>query len=113
MHKFVIDVNLPNGVPPFDNEVFIHVSDMGIRMPDDEIWSYAKNRGYTIISKDADFSNRILLVNPPPKVIHIRFGNLRLREFIPLMTALWPQITEMHKHYKLVNVYKGWIEGIN
>lgn len=113
MHTFVIDVNLPNGVPPFDNEQCIHVSEMNNCMPDNEIWDLAKKHGYTIISKDADFSNRILLVDPPPKVIHIRFGNLRLKDFIPLMTALWPEILEMHKDYKLVNVYKGWIEGIN
>jgi predicted nuclease of predicted toxin-antitoxin system len=80
---------------------------------DNEIWDFAKLNGYTIVSKDADFSNRILLESPPPKVIHIRFGNLRLKEFIPLMCTLWPEILSMHKDYKLVNVYKGWIEGIN
>jgi predicted nuclease of predicted toxin-antitoxin system len=113
MHKFVIDVNLPGGVAPFANESCIHVSEMDKRMPDNEVWNFAREHGYTIITKDSDFSNRILLVGPPPKVIHIRFGNLRLKDFIPLMTSLWPEIIEMHNDYKLVNVYKGWIEGIN
>ena len=113
MHKFVIDVNLPKGVSPFSDEACVHVSEIDNRLPDNEIWNFAKKHAYTIVTKDADFSNRILLENPPPKVIHIRFGNLRLRDFILLMTSLWPEIIEMHKDYKLVNVYKGWIEGIN
>jgi predicted nuclease of predicted toxin-antitoxin system len=113
MHKFIIDVNLPNGVQPFDNDNFIHVAELDIRLPDNQIWGFAKKHGYTIITKDGDFSNRILLVSPPPKIIHIRFGNLRLKDFITVMTSLWPEIVEMHKDYKLVNVYKGWIEGIN
>ncbi|MEZ4821876.1 MAG: DUF5615 family PIN-like protein [Ignavibacteria bacterium] len=36
------------------------------------MWEYAKENNLTIISKDADFSSRILIKSPPPKVIHIR-----------------------------------------
>jgi predicted nuclease of predicted toxin-antitoxin system len=113
MHKFIIDVNLPQGVPPFDSEECIHVSTLDKKLPDNEIWDFAKKNHYTIISKDSDFSNRILLVSPPPKIIHIRFGNLRLKNFIALMTSFWPEIIAMHKDHKLVNVYNGWIEGVN
>jgi predicted nuclease of predicted toxin-antitoxin system len=113
MHKFIIDVNLPNGVPPFNSHEFIHVSDIDLRLSDTQIWDHAKKLGLTIVSKDSDFSNMILLVEPPPKVIHIRFGNLRLKDFIQLMTSIWPEVLDMHNEHKLVNVYKGYIEGIN
>ncbi len=34
---------------------------------DEQIWNYAGENNLTIISKDSDFSNRILLEQPPPK----------------------------------------------
>jgi hypothetical protein len=48
MHKFIIDVNPPNGVQPFDNNNFIHVAELDIRLPDNQIWGFAKKHGYTI-----------------------------------------------------------------
>jgi predicted nuclease of predicted toxin-antitoxin system len=113
MDTFVIDVNLPLHVPPFQNESCIYISLIDDRMPDSKVWDFAKENAYTIITKDSDFSQRILLVSPPPKIIHIRFGNLKLKEFISLMSSIWPEILEMHKDHKLVNVHKGWIEGVN
>ncbi|KOR30628.1 hypothetical protein TI05_13660 [Achromatium sp. WMS3] len=39
------------------------------------IWEYAKKYGYTIVSKDNDFRQRIFLFGPPPKVIWLSVGN--------------------------------------
>ena len=57
MHKFIIDVNLPAGVPPFDTVPCVHVAELDKRMPDNEVWDFAKQYGYTIVTKDSDFSN--------------------------------------------------------
>lgn len=43
---------------------------------DTEVWDYAAERGYTIVSKDADFHQRSLLLGAPPKVIWIQPGQL-------------------------------------
>jgi len=37
--------------------------------PDEVIWQYAKDAGYTIISADADFYELATTLGPPPKVI--------------------------------------------
>ncbi|HEX5242985.1 MAG TPA: DUF5615 family PIN-like protein [Tepidisphaeraceae bacterium] len=53
-----------------------HVRDCGLtRAPDPEIWSYAAAQGFVIVSKDADFQQRALLIGHPPKVVWIRLGN--------------------------------------
>jgi len=65
-----------------------------------------------IVSKGADFSDRIIIHSPPPWVVHLRFGNLRKKDFHALLARLWPQIETLLKFHKLVNVYADRIEGI-
>ena len=111
--KFLIDVNLPYRFALWHSEEFIHQFDLGDEWTDEQIWELAKANDLTIITKDKDFSSKICLRLPPPKVIHIRAGNLRLNEFYKLINTVWPKIIELNKEYKLVNVYKDRIEGIN
>ncbi len=113
MAKFLIDSNLPYFFSLWNNEEFIHLKDINEKFSDEEIWKYAEKNNLTIISKDCDFSNRILFKTPPPKVIHIKFGNLKMNEFFKVLTNLWEQIQELNINYKLVNVYSDRVEGIN
>lgn len=49
---------------------------IGLKAADDSlIWSYAKDNGFMIVSKDSDFYQMSLLFGQPPKVIWIRRGN--------------------------------------
>lgn len=34
---------------------------------DDQIWDYAKEHGYVIVSKDSDFRQLAFLHSPPPR----------------------------------------------
>jgi predicted nuclease of predicted toxin-antitoxin system len=65
-----------------------------------------------IVSKDADFSERIIMQSPPPWVVHLRFGNLRRKEFHALLARVWPQVEAFLKTHKLGNVYADRLEGI-
>ncbi|MGV3585659.1 MAG: DUF5615 family PIN-like protein [Adhaeribacter sp.] len=113
MAQFLVDANLPYYFSLWHNEQFIHQIDLGDSWTDEQIWEYAKENNLTIITKDADFSNRILLKEPPPKVIHMRIGNLKMRDFFLLITKVWEQIKVLNKDYKLVNVFQDRLEGIN
>ncbi|KAA5544009.1 DUF5615 family PIN-like protein [Adhaeribacter rhizoryzae] len=113
MAQFLVDANLPYYFSLWHNEQFIHQIDLGDSWTDEQIWQYAKENNLTIITKDADFSNRILLKEPPPKVIHMRIGNLKMRDFFLLITKVWEQIEVLNKDYKLVNVFQDRLEGIN
>lgn len=112
MPKFLIDVNLPSRFSLWNNEQFIHQISIDDEWSDEQIWEYAKENNLTIITKDADFSNRIIFHKPPPKVIHIRLGNMKMREFHETLTALWGDIIDLSETHKLVNVFRDRIEAI-
>jgi predicted nuclease of predicted toxin-antitoxin system len=40
-----------------------------------EIWNYAKENNYAIVTFDTDFFDLSLLYNHPPKIIWLRIGN--------------------------------------
>ena len=53
-----------------------HVALAGLdRASDTEVWAYARAHGYTIVTKDVDFSDLSLLRGFPPRVIRLRLGN--------------------------------------
>ena len=54
-----------------------HVSMLGLATAtDQDIWAYAKEHGYTIVSKDSDFRQLAFMYGPPPKVVWVRVGNI-------------------------------------
>lgn len=73
-----------------------HVSQHGLEEADDtEVWSFARENGYLIVSKDTDFSDMGSVRGFPPKVIWIRRGNCStsqieeiLREHVEAAKAL-------------------------
>jgi predicted nuclease of predicted toxin-antitoxin system len=111
MNGFLLDENLPSKIHFTPSLPIIHVSTLGKSLSDTEIWQYAKEKNLVIITKDVDFSDRLMLDSNPPKVVHIRFGNMRKREFHQLLTQVWPHIEELIVNHKLVNVYLEQIEA--
>lgn len=110
--KYLIDVNLPRFFSTWNNESFIHQYDLGDEWADIQIWNYAKENNLTIITKDGDFSTKMILHTPPPKVVHIRLGNMKMKQFHDVISNLWPQIAELNEDYKLINVFSDRLEGI-
>ena len=55
----------------------LHVAEIGLDTATDrEIWEYAAQRGYVIVSKDTDFRQLALVFGPPPHVVWLRVGNV-------------------------------------
>jgi predicted nuclease of predicted toxin-antitoxin system len=79
---------------------------------DASVWEYAARNDCAILTKDGDFSDRILAGSPPPWVVHLRFGNLRRREFHELLARLWPRIEVLLRDHKLVRVYADRLEAV-
>jgi predicted nuclease of predicted toxin-antitoxin system len=42
---------------------------------DSEIWQYAKDNGFVIVSRDSDFQERSLVAGHPPQVIWLKIPN--------------------------------------
>ncbi|MBX3245415.1 MAG: DUF5615 family PIN-like protein [Acidobacteria bacterium] len=112
MSRFLIDENLPVKVNVWRGSEFEFVTSSFQSESDDRIWDHAKANDLTIVTKDSDFSYRILASAPPPKVIHLRLGNVRLREFADIMEKRWKSIILLSKTHKLVNVLPDRLEGV-
>jgi predicted nuclease of predicted toxin-antitoxin system len=63
-----------------------HVSDCKLSDSEDsEIWAYAKQNDFVIVTFDSDFYDISIINGHPPKIIWIRTGNLTTNEFVQLM----------------------------
>ena len=112
MPRFLIDVNLPYYFSFWQSEDYVHQYDLGEEWTDDQIWEYALRHDLVIVTKDADFSHRVISHEPPPRVIHIRFGNLKMKEFHQVLQALWTEAQLLVQDHRLVNMYRDRVEAI-
>lgn len=112
MRGFLLDENLPARLT-FSPSLTVYSSrSVGTKATDTEIWQFARANDLAIVSKDADFSARILAQAPPPKVVHIRLGNLRSAEFHSVLALSWPRVEEALSECKLVTLHRDRIEGV-
>ena len=112
MKGFLFDENLPH-VPSLPTGLPVtHALDLGSRPTDSQLWTQAQQNDLAIVTKDADFSQRIVLGVPPPRVVHLRTGNMRGQDFASWLQRIWPQIESAIATHKLVNVYWDRIEAV-
>jgi predicted nuclease of predicted toxin-antitoxin system len=78
--KLLLDENLSRRIIPFLEADFpgsTQVALIGLeRATDVEIWRYARENEFCIVSKDADFYELSLVLGAPPKVIWLKSGNV-------------------------------------
>lgn len=113
MKGFLFDQNLPSRLTFQPSLPVVSSTTLGPNPTDTTLWNHARSARLAIVSKDSDFSDRIIINTPPPWVVHLRFGNLRRREYHAHLARIWPQIEALLKTHKLVNVYVDRIEGIS
>ena len=81
MKGFFFDENLASRIRFGPSLPLVPATELGAGPTDTQVWEFARQRELVIVSKDADFSERIILHTPPPWVVHLRFGNLRGANF--------------------------------
>lgn len=113
MKGFLFDENLPARIQFTPGLPVIPRTALPASATDTHVWEFARQHQLIIVSKDADFSQRVILHSPPPWVVHLRFGNLRRKEFHLSLARAWPQVEACLKTHKLVNVYLDKVEGIS
>jgi predicted nuclease of predicted toxin-antitoxin system len=66
----------------------VHVRDVGLKgHVDHDLWRYALDSGFVIVSKDTDFRDRSYVEGFPPKVIWLDVGNAGTEAIAHLLTA--------------------------
>ena len=112
MARYLIDANLPYYFSVWHGPDYLHVVDINDRWRDSEIWAYAREHDLTIVSKDSDFSDRALLSEPPPRVIHVRLGNMRMRPFHERISEIWDEVCRLSLRYRIIQIFGDRIEAI-
>jgi len=77
--KFLFDENLSHRLVQMLDDIApgsVHPRNVNLLgASDDEIWRYAREEGFVVVSKDDDFRQRAMLFGPPPKVVWLVVGN--------------------------------------
>lgn len=111
--RFIIDAHLPNSLKAiFISHGYeaIHVSELpnGNATSDQELTRYAGTDG-VIVSKDEDFYQSFLLHGKPPKLVHVKIGNMRLQQTTQLFKTVAPQIIQLLLKHDLIELFSDKI----
>jgi predicted nuclease of predicted toxin-antitoxin system len=97
--KLLFDQNLSpklvNGLAdifPGSNHVFYLGMD---ESEDTEIWQYAKQNGFVLVTRDADFGDLSVLRGFPPNVIWIRRGNCSTKDIEGMLRENYDAIASL------------------
>jgi predicted nuclease of predicted toxin-antitoxin system len=77
--KLLLDENLSPFLASQLSDLYpgsLHVRDCGLKRGSDwGVWEFARDNGFTIVSKDSDFDRIRLKRGQGPKIIWVRLGN--------------------------------------
>ena len=90
----------------------IHVSEWADGLKDWALWERARQESLVIVTQDADFTERMLVQEPPPWVVHVRTGNMRVADFRALLADIWLHVWELLTDHKLVIIYRDRLEAV-
>lgn len=110
MNHLLIDENLPASLAEILPIACSHATDLGAQPTDHQLWQHARERDWIILTRDADFFDRLMLQGPPPKVIWIRLGNIRKKDLEARMTKLWPRLAEAVLRADLIEIHPHAVE---
>jgi predicted nuclease of predicted toxin-antitoxin system len=87
--KLLLDQNLSRKLVTHLETLYpksVHVTSVLVDgAADRDIWLYAKENGFVIVTKDDDFHQISTLLGSPPKVVWIRLGNCRTADVASLL----------------------------
>lgn len=114
--RFIIDAHLPKSLVKIFSDLgqeAIHTSELpeGNATKDIDTISVAAEDGI-IVSKDEDFYQSFLLFGKPPQLVHIKVGNMRLKELNSLFTNIAPKIIDLLGQHDLLEVHHDQIIAI-
>ena len=61
---------------------------------DSDVWAFAVEGGYAIVSNDSDFEQQSLLYGHPPKVVWLRVGNCSTAAIAALLRVRVQEVLE-------------------
>jgi predicted nuclease of predicted toxin-antitoxin system len=100
--KLLFDENLSPKMVAALADIFpdpAHVDRIGLGGGlDDDVWRYAKDNGFMVVSKDSDFYEKSILHGHPPRVIWVKRGNCANRQIQLLLRNKADIIAEFYQN---------------
>ena len=94
--KLLLDENLSRRLVPFLQETYPESSQialLGMQQASDlDVWRYAGEQGYVLVTQDADFYDLSLTRGAPPLVLWLRSGNADKSWVVQLLLARHQEI---------------------
>ena len=109
--KLLFDQNLSPKLVKSLEDIFPnsnHVFPLGLdESVDTEVWKYARDNGFTLVTKDADFGDLSILHGFPPKVVWIRRGNCKTSDIEAILRNNFDAISELEhdEHIGLITLF--------
>ncbi|MEA5580937.1 DUF5615 family PIN-like protein [Nodularia harveyana UHCC-0300] len=80
----------------------LHLFFLGLDQADDlVVWKYARQGGFTVVTRDADFNELSILRGFPPKVVWIRRGNCSTNQIEDILRSHLEDIQAFEKNVNL------------
>ena len=99
--KLLLDQNISRKLIPDLQRLFSgssHVSLLNLHQASDlEIWNYARDNDFIIVSQDSDFFEKSLIFGFPPKVICLRNSNTSTKNIRLSLVKFCREIIEFEK----------------
>ncbi|MCU0471566.1 MAG: DUF5615 family PIN-like protein [Arcicella sp.] len=101
MFRFFIDTQTPPKLAKYlknkgyDSIHAMNYKENGHLMKDKEIIAIAISEDRIIITKDSDFLDNFYLNGSPPKIIHLRIGNVTNNELLELFETNFENLTTL------------------
>ena len=94
--KLLFDQNLSPKLVSQVGDIFpgsSHVQSEGLDCAsDDQVWEHARQNGFAIVTRDADYNSLSVLRGSPPKVIWLLLGNCTTAQVAGLLRARFSEI---------------------
>ncbi|KKQ88329.1 MAG: hypothetical protein UT11_C0034G0005 [Berkelbacteria bacterium GW2011_GWA2_38_9] len=99
--KLLLDQNISRKLTPDLQRLFpgsSHVFILNLHQASDlEIWNYARDNDFIIVTQDSDFFEKSLIFGFPPKVIWLRSANTSTKNIRLLLVKFYREIIEFEK----------------
>jgi predicted nuclease of predicted toxin-antitoxin system len=96
--KLLLDENLSRRIVPFLQADFPESTQIALlgmeSASDSDIWQYAKDNSFVIVTRDSDFQERSLVAGHPPQVIWLKISNLSKTSVLNILLQHRSEIEE-------------------
>ncbi len=89
-----------------------HVREFDLQYATDrQIWNFARENDYNIVTYDSDFYDLVTLFGHPPKIVWLRLGNTSSQNLIRVLLAQAEEIDSFltdfqNEHVSCLEIYK-------